>query len=70
MACVAWCGIGNQKLRLSSKNTGLHGFMISVMDVVNVVVIYFIITSDPTNEFLPGDNKEPLNKIELNFSTK
>ena len=29
--------------------------------VVNVVVFYFVIISDATKEFLPGDNKNLLN---------
>ena len=36
------------------------------MDVVNVVTFYLVITSDATNEFLPGDDKDLLNRIELN----
>ena len=33
---------------------------IYVMEVVNAVMLYLVITSDTTNEFLPGDNQHLL----------
>ena len=30
----------------------------NVMDVVYVVMFYLVITSDATNEFLPGDKQD------------
>ena len=35
-------------------------FNYNVMDVVDVVTLYFVFISDTTNEFLPGD-KDLLN---------
>ena len=34
------------------------------MDMVNVVMLYLVIISDDTNEFLPGNNKDSLNWTE------
>ena len=36
-------------------------FNYKVLDLMNVVLFYFVIISDVTNEFLPGDNKDLLN---------
>ena len=36
------------------------------MGVVDVVMFYLVITSDATNEFLPGDKKDLLSWTELN----
>ena len=33
----------------------------NVMDVVNVVIIHFLIASDIINEFFPRDDKDLLN---------
>ena len=39
----------------------------NIVDVVNVIMFNLIIISDATNQFLPGDNRGLLNRIELQF---
>ena len=56
------------KALLASLMYMILGLYRNTMDVVYVVQLYLVIISDPTDEFLPGDNKDLWNWIELNWT--
>ena len=67
--CVRWGGGGiffffffhlYVKALLQALSYRIIRFNSNVMDVVNVIIFYLVLSSDTTNEFLPGGNKDIL----------